>query len=138
MAPPRPTLEYGPYLKVRSVAEYFTSQLSSEILLAVRFVKMANPPTPIEVPNNPRLLWTPSPENGRNLKRFIRKANHRYGCSLETYKDLHDWSISPESAERFWLLLFEFLAIKSCEGPGQVFTEKVSCRKSRVKHYKVK
>ena len=67
--------------------------------------------------SKPRKLWTPSSEDGQNIKRFIALANERHSINLKTYDELHQWSTDAESAEQFWLLLFDFLEIKSNHKP---------------------
>ena len=40
------------------------------------------------------------------LARFLARTNEREGLELESYSDLHGWSI--ESLDRFWESVWEF------------------------------
>ncbi|KIW06080.1 acetoacetate-CoA ligase [Verruconis gallopava] len=71
-------------------------------------------------------LWSPSPANGGNLKDFINLANNRFGLNLKSYHDLHAWSICTETSNDFWILLFEYLRIKSNRKPSIAFAAKMS------------
>ncbi|KAF2186190.1 acetyl-CoA synthetase-like protein [Zopfia rhizophila CBS 207.26] len=55
-----------------------------------------------------RRLWAPSSDD----------VNARFGAKLKTYDDLHKRSTESKSADQFWLLLFEFLQIKSDRKPA--------------------
>jgi acetoacetyl-CoA synthetase len=53
-------------------------------------------------------LWIPSPERvaATRLKAFMAEANRRHGLAIETYRDLHGWSIRQRDA--FWDLMWDF------------------------------
>ncbi len=58
-------------------------------------------------------LWVPSEERRRraNLTRFLGFVNWRYGCGLETYAQLWEWSVAhlPE----FWAAMWDFAGIRA-------------------------
>lgn len=58
-------------------------------------------------------IWKPSEERKQtaNLTRFIDLVNKRYGQKLETYGDLHRWSV--KNIPDFWALMWEFGEVKA-------------------------
>jgi acetoacetyl-CoA synthetase len=56
-------------------------------------------------------LWSPSPERvaGTQIASFIKAANARHGLSLETFRDLHRWSI--DQSPDFWNLTWDEFGI---------------------------
>ncbi len=58
-------------------------------------------------------IWQPSEERKEtaNLTRFMELVNSRYGQNLETYSDLHNWSI--DNIPDFWALIWEFGGVKA-------------------------
>ncbi len=58
-----------------------------------------------------QLLWEPSSEliQASNLKRFINEVNLDYNLNLNSYADLHNWSI--DNIEKFWSKTFSFSKI---------------------------
>ena len=60
-----------------------------------------------------RPLWTPD-ENRMaqsNLRRFADGLNGRFGLALQTYDDIHGFSVSQP--ENFWGALWDFCAVKA-------------------------
>ena len=55
------------------------------------------------------------------MARFQASAAERTGRPINTYQDLHDWSIT--SPEKFWGLLWEFLDIKHSESWTRAFEQ---------------
>lgn len=49
---------------------------------------------------NMQTLWRPNVETANKLRNFGEEISSKYGCSIETYTDLHAWSISNPVA--FW------------------------------------
>lgn len=60
----------------------------------------------------PKLLWTPSQERVQqaNMTRFVRFVNDKYGLKIESYKELHQWSV--DKIEDFWAALWDFVELK--------------------------
>jgi acetoacetyl-CoA synthetase len=63
-----------------------------------------------------RPLWIPSDERKAqaNLTRFIDQLNRTHGLHIETYAQLHAWSVS-EIAD-FWAMMWEFAEIRASCG----------------------
>lgn len=90
------------------------------------------------------IVWTPSEHDltKSSLAQFRNVVNQKYGLSLQTYHDLHGWSIDPVTAEDFWMELFEFLDMRASRLPMRAF-EKVSrlqnipapCHMNKKNHY---
>lgn len=61
-------------------------------------------------------LWTPSPERIAQsaLRRFMTEASGRAGARLETFRELHAWSV--EDREGFWDLVWDFCGIVGDKG----------------------
>ncbi|MCL4768039.1 MAG: acetoacetate--CoA ligase [Hyphomicrobiaceae bacterium] len=68
------------------------------------------------------LLWTPSPQRiaNANITAFLDAAKRDWGVKLDSYADLHNWSIRHPS--QFWTSLWDFLEIIS-DGRGDVVLE---------------
>ena len=47
-------------------------------------------------------LWQPDPDRimASNMLRFMQSTNHKYNLQLQTYEDLHHWSITHP--DKFW------------------------------------
>ncbi len=67
-----------------------------------------------------QLLWTPSQErvNHSNMVSFIQFVNKRYGLRLESYRDLHKWSI--QAIPDFWGAMWEYAGVRSSRAYDQV------------------
>lgn len=65
-------------------------------------------------------IWTPSPARiGRaNMTRFIESVNQRYGQTIRTYEQLHEWSI--RALPDFWADIWRFLEIKHTAGYDEI------------------
>jgi len=65
-------------------------------------------------------LWIPSEECKRqaNMTRFIEQVNARYGLHLQTYHQLHQWSV--ENIPDFWATMWDFAGIKASQPYTQV------------------
>lgn len=72
-------------------------------------------------------IWTPSTNELQNsaLAKFRDLVNKQYQLSLNTYDEIHAWSVDPDTAGDFWMALFEFLDMGAMEAPSRAF-EKVS------------
>ncbi len=66
------------------------------------------------------LLWSPSSDRVRqaNVTRFIEFVNRKYGLTIESYRELYDWSVVriPD----FWAAIWEFADIKASRGYDKV------------------
>jgi acetoacetyl-CoA synthetase len=63
-----------------------------------------------------RPLWIPSEERKAqaNLTRFMDRLNRTHGLHIDTYSQLHDWSVT-EIAD-FWAMMWEFAEIRASRG----------------------
>ncbi|MUZ76109.1 acetoacetate--CoA ligase [Agrobacterium vitis] len=61
-------------------------------------------------------LWTPSDEFRRStpMHAFMRECNERFGEDMDTFADLHAWSVSDR--ERFWTAVWNFCEIRGVRG----------------------
>ena len=67
-----------------------------------------------------QLLWTPSRErvNQSNMVAFIQFVNKKYGVKLESYRELHKWSV--QAIPDFWAAMWEYAGIRSSRRYDQV------------------
>ncbi len=65
-------------------------------------------------------LWIPSEERKRqaNISRFIEQVNDRFGLNLQSYHELHRWSV--ENIPAFWATLWDFVGIRASQPYTQV------------------
>ena len=65
-------------------------------------------------------LWEPSEErkNQANLTRFIGFVNAKYGLEIDSYAQLHNWSI--ENTPDFWATMWEFGGMKASRAYDEV------------------
>ncbi len=70
----------------------------------------------------PQPLWTPDPDRvaRANLTRFMGAVNARYGTRLESYDQLHTWSVTEVA--KFWEALWDFVGVSASE-PYQAVLE---------------
>ncbi len=68
-------------------------------------------------------LWTPSAERmaGANMTRFIEVINQRFGQQIQTYSELHQWSI--QHLADFWDAVFAFTEIKTSTAYSSVIDD---------------
>ncbi|KAH6718659.1 acetoacetyl-synthase [Leptodontidium sp. MPI-SDFR-AT-0119] len=73
--------------------------------------------------NHSAPLWEPSHDDFTNssMARFRDAASKRTGRTFASYRDLHDWSVNPDTAGDFWMILFEFLDMGSSVPPIKAF-----------------
>lgn len=69
------------------------------------------------------VIWAPSVRDlqDSSLARFRDAVNKRYDISLNTYEDIHAWSIDPKTREEFWMATFEFLDLRAIKSPSKTF-----------------
>jgi len=65
-------------------------------------------------------LWEPSPERKAqaNITRFIDTVNKKYGLNIDSYFELHRWSV--ENIPEFWATMWEFAGIIASQGYTEV------------------
>jgi len=65
-------------------------------------------------------IWEPSEErkNQANITRFIGFVNGKHGLEINSYAQLHEWSI--ENIPDFWAAMWEFGEIKASRGYDEV------------------
>ncbi|RSL87766.1 hypothetical protein CEP52_015422 [Fusarium oligoseptatum] len=75
-------------------------------------------------PANP-VIWSPSEYDltRSNLARFRDLVNKKYGLFLNTYHDIHKWSVDPATAGDFWMELFDFLEMRASKPPLKAFEQ---------------
>ncbi|RMJ08334.1 hypothetical protein CDV36_012039 [Fusarium kuroshium] len=75
-------------------------------------------------PANP-VIWSPSEYDltRSNLARFRDLVNKKYGLFLNTYHDIHKWSVDPATAGDFWMELFDFLEMRASKPPLRAFEQ---------------
>ncbi|VUC30742.1 unnamed protein product, partial [Clonostachys rosea] len=54
-------------------------------------------------------LWRPRALHETNTVKFINYVNRRHHLQLQTYEDLHQWSVDSETFEEFWTDAYEWL-----------------------------
>ena len=56
-------------------------------------------------------LWSPSPERveATQVMAFLRETNRRHQSRLQTYRDLHAWSV--QNPDLFWDQLWDFCGV---------------------------
>src|SRR5580765_2315222 len=61
-------------------------------------------------------LWTPDPRRvaASQMIAFRDAANARHGLSLESYRDLHAWSVTHRA--EFWNLVWDFAEVVGEKG----------------------
>ncbi|EXJ63370.1 acetoacetate-CoA ligase [Cladophialophora psammophila CBS 110553] len=72
----------------------------------------------------PRTLWIPPDKEATNLDKFRHWVNAKHKLALMDYNELHQWSTSRESAENFWIDLFEFEKLNPRVVPERAFASK--------------
>jgi acetoacetyl-CoA synthetase len=60
-------------------------------------------------------MWSPDPEQAQSteMARFMAWVADRHGLTLESYEDLHRWSV--EELEQFWADIWEFCGVRASE-----------------------
>jgi acetoacetyl-CoA synthetase len=73
--------------------------------------------------NDRAAIWTPSADDLKrsSMAKFRDEVNQKYGLSLNTYPELHAWSVNPSTAEDFCITLFEFLHMGATVQPSRAF-----------------
>ena len=63
-------------------------------------------------------LWLPYDVQNTNVVRFINFVNQKHGLRLQTYDDLHAWSVGRDSMQDFWQEAYIFFELASSGGDG--------------------
>jgi len=65
-------------------------------------------------------LWVPSEQRRRdaNVTRFINLVNRKHGSDIESYNELHKWSV--ERLPDFWAAVWDFVDLKASRGYNEV------------------
>lgn len=73
-----------------------------------------------------RKLWEPRDPSKTNMSQFRKWVNTTRGLNLQTYRDLHSWSTARETADEFWVALFQYLRLKPSITPTRAVEKAVS------------
>ena len=68
-----------------------------------------------ETLSNP-ILWSPSNERVKSSQmfRFLQNINAKYDLNLDSFSELHNWSI--ENKSEFWSSIWDFFKIIGSKG----------------------
>ncbi len=66
-------------------------------------------------------IWEPTPNRKKstNLHSYIESVNQNYGLSLQSYEQLHHWSV--DNISDFWSSIWDYCQIKSSEKGDQAY-----------------
>jgi len=64
---------------------------------------------------NENLLWRPHNTSSHHLELFRQEVNRKYDQRLETYADLHRWSV--DHYEKFWETVWHYTGVKCSRQP---------------------
>lgn len=83
--------------------------------------------------NNP-IVWEPSVYDLTRspLAKFRNRINKKYKLFLNSYADLHDWSVNPATAGDFWMELFDALDMRATKQPSRAFANEIDVRYSSI------
>lgn len=56
-------------------------------------------------------VWEPRNESQTNVSQFIHHLNQKHNMSLQTYDDLHRWSVASDSLQDFWRDAYDWLQL---------------------------
>ena len=62
------------------------------------------------------VIWSPSEERVKSsqMYKFMKNINEKYNINLDSFTNLHNWSI--ENKSDFWSLIWDFFEIKGSKG----------------------
>lgn len=68
-------------------------------------------------------IWTPSKYDltQSSMTTFRDFSSKKAGITFKDYHSLHAWSVHPDTAGHFWMLLFEFLDMGATVQPEKAF-----------------
>lgn len=64
------------------------------------------------------LLWKPENIEQTNIDKFRCFVNRKRGLRLQSYRELHEWSVSALSLNDFWVDAYEFLGVAPPGSPA--------------------
>ncbi|KAF5010948.1 hypothetical protein FDECE_2911 [Fusarium decemcellulare] len=56
-------------------------------------------------------LWEPQDAHKTQVSKFLRHVNQKHGLKLQTYEDLHKWSVDTTTFQDFWRDAYAWLEI---------------------------
>jgi hypothetical protein len=56
-------------------------------------------------------LWQPHDVSKTNIDRFRRYVNQKHGLDLQTYNEIHAWSVNADTMDHFWRDALGFLEV---------------------------
>lgn len=62
-------------------------------------------------PAGARLLWRHSSPKSTAMYQYLQQVNKTYGLQLETYPELHQWSV--DNIDQFWQSVWDFVGIRA-------------------------
>ena len=70
-----------------------------------------------------KILWEPTSDfiQSTNIYKFKKNINDKYGLKLDSYQELHKWSV--ENLEEFWYETSNFSSIKYFQKPNNVLSK---------------
>ncbi|RSM06728.1 hypothetical protein CEP52_005584 [Fusarium oligoseptatum] len=73
-------------------------------------------------------VWKPNQLHETNIQKFIHHVNQKHGFKLETYHDLHRWSVDETTFQDFWTDAYAWLQLgpQDCSATGSMLTDKVA------------
>jgi acetoacetyl-CoA synthetase len=73
-----------------------------------------------------RKVWVPLDIGSTEIEKFRIFVNKRRSLSLQTYKDVHQYSTGDATANDFWIDLFLYLGLKADNMPTLSMAVEVS------------
>jgi hypothetical protein len=73
-------------------------------------------------------LWVPSRTRDTNVAKFMAYVNQKHNINLQTYEQLHKWSVDDKTSSYFWKDAYVWLELspKGTEDVGRVLNSQVS------------
>lgn len=56
-------------------------------------------------------VWEPRNESQTNVSQFIHHLNKKHDLDLQTYDDLHQWSVASDTLQDFWQDAYDWLQL---------------------------
>jgi acetoacetyl-CoA synthetase len=69
----------------------------------------------------PLPVFTPADPDDKNVEKFRRRVNETRGLHLKDYRDLHAYSVHPNTFQQFWQDVWDFTDIKASKLSKIVF-----------------